>query len=228
MFRKLTAAALVATGVLGATVASAQTLSGDKFAGVSNWLVRGRAIYIAPNEGNNATGRGLVGGDAIKVESIWAPEVDISYFFTRNFALELVLTYPQKHKVDWANSPLAGGGTLSLGSIKQLPPTLMAQYHLPFANGFKPYAGAGVTYFWITQNDLTVPGVGNVLDIRKSNWGFALQAGLDYALTKNWYLNADVKYIWVETKVTDTAGLGIDAKLKIDPWVLGFGAGYRF
>jgi outer membrane protein len=27
------------------------------------------------------------------------PELDISYFFTPNFAAELILTYPQKHDI---------------------------------------------------------------------------------------------------------------------------------
>lgn len=191
------------------------------------WLVRLRAIDIAPNESNGATGNGLIGADSIKVDSVWAPELDISYFFTPNFALELVLTYPQKHNVDWSNSPLAGGGTLPIGSIKQLPPSLYGQYHFDTGTPFKPYLGAGITYFWITDNDLQVNG-NPILKITRSNWGFGLQAGLDYVLTRNWYLNVDVKYIWVDTKVTDTAGLNIDTRLSIDPWVFGFGAGYRF
>ena len=186
----------------------------------SNVLVRLRAIYIDPVPYNNATGGGLVPQNSIDIDATWAPELDISYFFSPNFALELVLTYPQKHDVSL-------DGT-SLGSIKQLPPSLFAQWHFPTASGFKPYVGAGITYFWITSNDLTVPGVGNVLDIRRSNWGFGLQAGIDYALTRNWYLNADVKKIWVDTKVTDTINAGIDAKLSVDPWVWGFGVGYRF
>lgn len=192
------------------------------------WLVRLRAIYIAPNESNNASGP--IQSDSIKVESIWAPEVDISYFFTRNLALELVLTYPQKHDVEWTSSPLTtpAGGTMQIGSIKEIPPTLLGQYHFETGTPAKPYVGAGITYMYITDNDLSVPGLGNVLNIRKSNWGFALQGGVDYALTRNWYLNADVKYIWVDTKVTDTINAGIDTKLKLDPWVLGVGVGYRF
>jgi outer membrane protein len=224
--KKTLATLLAGAALVAAGSATAQVSDGK-------WLIRGRAIYIAPNESNNATGGAtgnLIGADSIKVESIWAPEVDISYFFTPNIAAELVLTYPQKHDVEWANSPLTtpAGGTLGIGSIKQLPPTLLGQYHFPLAGGWKPYVGAGVTLFYITDNNLDIPGVGNVLQVRKTNWGLALQGGVDYALTKNWYLNADVKYIWVETKVTDNANLGINTMLKVNPWVLGMGVGYRF
>jgi outer membrane protein len=220
--KKTLATLLAGSALLAAGTAAAQVPEG-------NWLVRGRVVNIAPNESNNATGGGLIGEDSIKVDNRWAPEVDISYFFTRNFAVELVLTYPQKHDVEWSGSALTTppGGTLPIGDIKQLPPTLLGQYHFPLANGFKPYVGAGVTLFYITDNNLNVNGA-DVLNIRSTNWGFALQGGLDYALNKNWYLNVDVKYIWVETKVTDKVGLGIDTTLKVDPWVYGVGVGYRF
>lgn len=222
---------ILATLLAGAAVVASGSVLAQAPEG--NWMVRARAIYIAPNESNNATGGAtgnLIGADSIKIDSIWAPEVDITYFFNRNVAAELVLTYPQKHDVEWTNSPLAtpAGGTLGIGNIKQLPPTLLGQYHFPLQGGWKPYVGAGVTLFYITDNNLDVPGVGNVLQVRKTNWGLALQGGVDYALNKNWYLNADVKYIWVETKVTDNANLGIDTMVKVNPWVLGVGVGYRF
>ncbi|MGA8054943.1 MAG: OmpW family outer membrane protein [Burkholderiales bacterium] len=184
-----------------------------------NVLVRLRVVNIDPDASNSATAGGAIPEDSISIDNRWAAELDISYFFTPNFALELVLTYPQKHDVSITSGPLEG----SIGSIKQLPPSLYAQWHFPFANGFKPYVGAGITYFWITSNDL-IDGV----NIRTSNWGWGLQAGVDYALNRNWYLNADVKKIWVDTKVTDSLGLGVDARLEVDPWVYGVGVGYRF
>lgn len=149
------------------------------------WLVRLRAININPNTSNDASG--ALAADSVKIDDRWAPEVDVSYFLTPSLALELVLTYPQKHDV-------SVNGIGDVGSIKQLPPSLFAQYHFNTGTGFKPYVGAGVTWFYITDNDLSVPGAGSILNVRKSNWGLGLQAGVDYALTKNWYLNADVKY----------------------------------
>ena len=138
--KKTLATLLAGSALLAAGTAAAQVPEG-------NWLIRGRVVNIAPNESNNATGGGLIGEDSIKVDNRWAPEVDITYFFTRNFAVELVLTYPQKHDVEWSGSALTTppGGTLPIGDIKQLPPTLLAQYHFPLANGVKPYVGAGVT-----------------------------------------------------------------------------------
>jgi outer membrane protein len=219
MMKKALAISALAVTLAVPSLASAQATQAD-----GPWLVRLRAINIDPNPSNSQTGTGgFVPSNSINISSTWAPEVDISYFFTPNIALELVLTYPQKHNVSVSGVPGVG----DVGSIKQLPPSLFAQYHFNTGTPFKPYVGAGLTWFYITDNNLNVNGA-SILDVRKSNWGFGLQAGLDYALTKNWYLNADVKYIWVETELTDTAGLGIDTKLKVNPWVWGLGVGYRF
>ena len=213
MMKKALAISALAVTLAVPSLASAQATQAD-----GPWLVRLRAINIDPNTSNGSSG--ALPGNSVNISSTWAPEVDISYFFTPNIALELVLTYPQKHNV-------SVNGIGDIGSIKQIPPSLFAQYHFNTGTPFKPYVGAGLTWFYITDNNLNVNGA-SILDVRKSNWGFGLQAGLDYALTKNWYLNADVKYIWVDTKLTDTAGLGIDTKLDVNPWVWGLGVGYRF
>ncbi len=71
------------------------------------------------------------------------PELDISYYFTPNFAAELILTYPQKHDV-------RSDGT-KIGTLKHLPPTLLAQYHFTNFGAFKPYVGAGINYSTFLQ-----------------------------------------------------------------------------
>ena len=57
-----------------------------------NWLVRARALRL-DSANKDATGLGLT------IDNKTFPEVDISYFLSPNFALELILTYPQKQKV---------------------------------------------------------------------------------------------------------------------------------
>ncbi|TAH32481.1 MAG: OmpW family protein, partial [Alphaproteobacteria bacterium] len=57
--------------------------------------------------------------------------------------------------------------------------------------------------------------------------GPAIQAGVDYDLKNGWFLNFDVKKIWINTDVKINGG-AIRADVDIDPWVIGFGAGFRF
>ena len=147
----------------------------------------------------------------LSINDKWIPEVDVSYFFTPNFAAELILTYPQKHDVRL-------GGT-KIGSVKHLPPTLLAQYHFTGLGAFKPYVGAGVNYTRFSGVDIA----GGALTVKKNSWGPALQLGFDYALDKHWSLNLDVKKVYIDTTVSGGVG-----RFKVDPVLVGLGVGYRF
>ena len=191
---------LLALAILCATTAGAAYAQQD-----GQWLVRARAVHLASDNG------GAAGAAGVSVNDKWIPEVDVSYFFTPNFATELVLTYPQKHDVR-----LNGG---KIGSLKHLPPTLLAQYHFTGMGAFKPYVGAGINYTRFSGVDIA----GGALTVKKNSWGPALQVGFDYALDKNWSLNFDVKKVYIDTKVS--GGIGT---FKVDPVLVGLGVGYRF
>lgn len=200
---KLLKLALVAACALasGATMAQGvQDANGP-------WLVRARAVNL-DSANKDSTGLGL----SINDKAI--PEVDVSYFFTKNIAAELVLTVPQKHDV---RASTLGG---KIGTLKHLPPSLLLQYHFD-APGFKPYVGAGLNYTRFSSVHLPA-GVG----IDKSSWGGALQVGVDIPLSKNLYLNVDVKKVYIQTDVF--AGGAKAGTFKVDPVLVGLGLGYRF
>ncbi len=169
------------------------------------WQVRVRAVNL------DAANKGAAADAGISVNDKVIPELDISYYFTPNFAAELILTYPQKHNV-------RSNGT-KIGSLKHLPPTLLAQYHFTNFGAFKPYVGAGINYTRFSDAKLND---GSKIDMDKNSWGGALQVGFDYALDKNWSLNFDVKKVYIDTTIN---GVG---KFKVDPLLVGVGVGYRF
>lgn len=191
---------LLALAILCATTAGAAYAQQD-----GQWLVRARAVHLASDNG------GAAGAAGVSINDKWIPEVDVSYFFTPNFAAELILTYPQKHDVRL-------GGT-KIGSVKHLPPTLLAQYHFTGLGAFKPYVGAGVNYTRFSGVDIA----GGALTVKKNSWGPALQLGFDYALDKHWSLNLDVKKVYIDTTVSGGVG-----RFKVDPVLVGLGVGYRF
>ena len=90
----------------------------------SPWLVRVRAANLDMTN-KDATGLGLSVNDKL------IPEVDVSYFFNKNVAAELVLTVPQKQIVSMNGA--------DIGSFNHLPPTLLLQYHFTDLGGYKPY-----------------------------------------------------------------------------------------
>ncbi|MEW5888353.1 MAG: OmpW family outer membrane protein [Pseudomonadota bacterium] len=191
-----------------------------------NWMVRARAVYIDPanksEAGSGALNPTLLPADSIHVSAKTIPEVDISYFFTKNLAAELILTYPQKHKVSITSGPLQE----SIGSFKHLPPTLLLQYHFLPDGRFRPYIGAGINYTRISSVKLRSNVAGVDLDLERDSVGGALQAGLDMKLGDNLYLNFDIKKVLIDADVK-LNGAKV-SKVKVDPLLVGIGLGWRF
>ena len=176
------------------------------------WMVRARAVHL-DSANKDSTPLDL------SVNNKMIPELDISYFFTPNFAAELILTYPQKHDVR-----LNGA---KIGTLKHLPPTLLAQYHFTQLGAFKPYVGVGINYtrFSSVKFDPAVDAALNP-SVKKNSFGPALQIGFDYALDKNWSINFDVKKVYIKTDVR-SFGTKVGT-FKVDPVLVGVGLGYRF
>jgi outer membrane protein len=102
---------------------------------------------------------------------------------------------------------------------------LTLQYHFLPQERFSPYLGAGINYTVFFDEE---EGAASSIDYEDS-FGFALQAGIDYALSGNWSLNFDVKKVFLDTDVDTTVeGTDIEADVDIDPWIIGIGVGYRF
>lgn len=223
--RLATCAALLAGTAL--TSAAAADLPSAKTAPLapimtqwSPWMIRGRALFVVPQESAKLKlgGAPILGGD-VDISNSVVPELDITYFFTKNIAVELVLGVTP-HNVK-------GAGTLAgarIGSAWLLPPTLMLQYHFTDLGAFKPYVGVGVNYT-VFFNEKAKGGFTS-FDL-KDSFGLALQVGFDYMIDKNWGINFDVKKIFLEPKVKVNNGL-ISGKVKIDPWLIGTGVTYRF
>ena len=187
--------------------------AGSCLADESSWLVRARVVDLNPaNQSEANDGLGL-SADAVHINRKTIPEVDISYFWTKNIATELVLTVPQKQKVTADGS--------DVGSFKHLPPSVLMQYHFCPDGVWSPYIGAGLNYTYISSVKLD-----GGLGLDRSSVGPVLQAGLDYKLDPSWSLNVDVKKVQIrsdvkfdQTKITN---------VKIDPILFGVGIGYRF
>lgn len=194
--------------------------------GDSNWMVRVRAVHVDWANESGSIGALAVPANAIHLENKTIPEVDISYFFTKNLAAELILTYPQKHTVRVTQS---AAGAFDAGSLKELPPTLTLQYHFTPDAQFRPYVGAGFNYTTFSKVDLAplnaVSGGVNTLD--RSSFGGALQAGFDVKVGANSYINLDVKKLYIRTDLTNSA-LGKLSTIKGDPVLIGIGYGFKF
>lgn len=180
-------------------------------------LVRARVLDVVPHESGTI---GVIGGKP-SIDTSIVPEVDFSYFFTDNIAVELILAVTP-HDVAVKGSAL---GDVKVGDTTLLPPTLTLQYHFFPKDVMSPYVGVGVNYTTFFSSDAAGGAVTKVH--YGDSFGPALQAGMDIAFGERWMLNFDVKKVWVDTKVNINDG-AILSKVNINPWIFGAGIGYRF
>lgn len=225
--------------VLAIAAAFAPTLAQAE---AGDWVVRVRAANVNPNEDsklgktvNKNVANVMSPGAELAVDDNWIPELDISYYFTKNIAAELILALGTEHDVKITGD--AGGliGNQKLGSVNLLPPTLTAQWHFNPDQTIDPYVGAGVNYTAMLDRNLKGRSgaiAGEKIKIDSDSWGLVAQAGIDVNLKDGWLINADVKYVQIDTSVklksAITGGWTKIDSLDINPWVFGIGIGKKF
>lgn len=193
------------------------------------WIVRLRAIHISPDDSSDDidVNNVAVADSGVGVDEDTVPELDITYMLTRNIGVELILG-TSSHNVT------ARGSLGALGRVidtKVLPPTLTLQYHFNPDGQIRPYAGIGVNYTLYYDEDVEGPLDISNSDVRlDSSFGLAAQLGVDYILKDNWFINADIKYIDLNTTATfhDTLAGRVEVDVDVDPIIVGIGFGKRF
>jgi len=195
-------------------------------------IVRAGAITVDPHEDS---GNVKVAGQPIDAKATLDSDTQLglnfAYMLTDKVGLELLAATPFSHDVG-----TKGLGGLKLGEIKHLPPTLSVVYYpLEKTSAFQPYVGAGINYTWFFDDKLTSEAENSDLKLRgldmKDSWGLAAQVGMDYMLTENVMLNAQVRYIDIDTTGTtysEAAGKKIKVDVDVDPFVYMVGLGYKF
>lgn len=228
--------------LLAVAIASA-FLPNFSFAEEGDWVVRLRAVNVSPNESsklgqtvNKNVAPVMTSSADLKVDDNVIPELDISYYITKNIAAELILALGTKHDVKISGDNAGVIGNQNLGEVNLLPPTLTLQWHFRPDQTFDPYIGAGINYTHVLDRNLKFKSgatAGDKIKIDSDSWGLVAQAGFDINLKDGWLINADVKYIQMDTDVkmkgavTGGAWTKIDS-LDINPWVVGIGIGKRF
>jgi outer membrane protein len=220
-FRSTLAALLLGTTALPALAADLPSRSAPPafasaaFETFDPYMIRVRAVGILPDGTGNID---QIVGSRVKTGNAFIPELDLTYFFTKNFAVEAICCL-SKHNI-------SVDGLGKVASTWVFPPTVMAQYHFTGLGAFKPYVGVGVNYTHYFDTRTTGVLANTHMKIQDS-WGVAAQVGFDYMIDRHWGINVDVKRILMEPKWKDNTA-GLTGKAKIDPWVIGAGITYRF
>ena len=200
-------------------------------------IVRAGAITVDPQESSSDIWVGALGTDVAGTKATLDSDTQLglnfAYMLTNNIGIELLAATPFSHDVGVKGMPGGFAGLNGkLGELKHLPPTLSVLYYpLDASSAFQPYVGAGINYTWFFDTKLSSEAEGkgfSGLDM-KDSWGLAAQVGMDYMLTDNIMLNAQVRYIDIETTgTTNFGGSKVKVDVDVDPFVYMVGLGYKF
>jgi outer membrane protein len=215
--------ALAALALAAGGSASAQS--------AGTWFAKGGINNVAPQVKSGDLSAPSIPGTKIDVKSATSAIFTLGYMLSDEVSFEFYAGLPYKHKVVGDGS-IKGVG--KLGTIKQVSPTLFAQYRFLEAGApFRPYLGLGLTYAYFyggegsgTLTSLTNPGGAPTRLSASSAFGLSPQLGATLALDKRWFLDASVIKTFIKNKNTLSTGQTINTKL--DPVSSNLSIGYRF
>ncbi len=214
-------------------------------------IIRAGAITVDPHEksGHVYVDRGALtytpnhdlGGKAT-LDSDTQLGLNFSYMITDHIGVELLAATPFTHNVHVKNTALSPANG-KLGQVTHLPPTLsLVYYPLDASWAFQPYVGVGINYTWFFNTSLSNEAKYGSNRAMYSNfkvrdsWGWAAQLGADYMITDNIMLNAQIRYIDIDTQATVNVNAfnsiygqqRARVNLDVNPWVYMVGIGYKF
>ena len=205
-------------------------------------LIRAGAITVDPKGDSSSVkvDQGPLAGADLGGEATLSSDTQLglnfAYMFNSHWGIELLAATPFEHDVKLKGTALGSAANGKLGTIKQLPPTLSVVYYpLDSKSAFQPYLGAGINYTVIYDesvgSEAQAKGFSNFE--ADNSWGMAFQVGADYIITDNILINAQVRYIDIDTTATvenNAIAPGTRAKVDVDvdPFVYMVGLGYKF
>lgn len=184
----------------------------DNDASTDNWVVRFGAHVVNPKADN-----GHLAGMKTSITSNVRPTASIEYMLTPNIGFDALAAVPFRHDVRLNGQKAA--------TTKQLPPTFGVNYHFLAGQTISPFVGVGFNYtrFFSTKGEGILQGAHVKID---NSWGAAAHAGVDFQLSPQWLVTADLRWIQIRGDVhVNGAYVG---KATVDPFVYGLSVGYRF
>lgn len=146
-------------------------------------------------------------------------------------------TVPDVNPVVTADAPIADQTTTvayvsnSLPSYSSkrhlligIPLNLTLQYHIAPYGAIRPYIGIGGNFTYFTSKSKEY--------IVRSAYGLVFQAGVDVVLTDDTLISIDAKFVKLSPKIKYKSSFlngadGVSSKMKMDPFVISAGIGFK-
>jgi outer membrane protein len=188
----------------------------------ANVVKFGITEYTTHAKTNGISGVGIPPGADVDVSNATTVIFVYERLFTPNIGLELVIGVPPKLKATATGSAAFLGEVLT---VKNVSPTLLLNYHFfSPADALRPYVGAGINYTRFTSAHSSIaPDV----ELGYST-GLAVQAGINYAITKDFGVFASIAKLDVKSKVVATGATVLTTTVDFRPIVYSAGISYQF
>ncbi|AFY22030.1 OmpW family outer membrane protein [Pseudomonas sp. UW4] len=204
-------------------------------------LIRAGAITVNPEADSSSVkvDQGPLAGADLGGKATMSSDTQLglnfAYMLTNHLGIELLAATPFEHDVKLKGTALSAANG-KLGTLKHLPPTLsLVYYPLDPKSAFQPYVGGGINYTYIYDEHVgsQAQSAGFSNFKAENSWGLAWQVGADYMLTDNIMINAQVRYIDIDTRATvenNSIAPGTRARVDVDvdPFIYMVGLGYKF
>jgi len=207
-------------------------------------LLRVGAVTVIPDS-ESGTVSGLPDGvdnARVEVDDDTQLSLTATYMLSDKLGLELLAATPFTHDIE-GEGDING---VAVGETQHLPPTLSLQYHFGGSDAMiNPYVGIGLNYTMFfseevdgqlidTLNTLpTIAALGGIHSVDMElddSFGLAAQVGVDVKVAENWFVNAAIWYIDIDTTAELTTDLGTvhEVDVDIDPFVFNVAVAYKF
>jgi outer membrane protein len=223
MNHKNTSIAAAAFATLALALACADAQAQMQAASPDNVIKIGVTRYNSHSSTDGIHGIGVPAGADAKVGDATTVIFVYERMVTPNVGVEFVLGVPPTIKAK------ATGSVAFLGddvlSARNVAPTLLFNYHFFTADdAFRPYLGAGINYTKFTNAKSKLAS-----DVKLGDsYGLALQAGVNYAITKDWGLFASVAHLDVKSKLVASGSTVLTTTIDFNPWVYSIGGYWQF
>ena len=212
MKNKLIPLLLAAPLVLWAQGATAQVLT----------VKMGGAFIDVSSRTTGLVGIGVPSGSDIQVGDASTLTFGYEHKLSPTLSIELAAGIPPKHDTT-ATGPISFLHKVS--SVKQFAPTLFLNYAFGSEGAaLRPFVGIGVNYtkFVDIKSEL-----GQKIELSDSV-GLAVQAGVNYAIDKQWGLYAAFAMADVKSDMVATANTVQTTRIDFRPKVFSAGLSYKF
>jgi outer membrane protein len=165
---------------------------------------------------------GTIPGATAHVSNNTTAILDVGYDVTPRVFVMLMAGVPPKPRIYGRGAAAPFG---ELGGVTYGPAILTAGYRIPVEQRLELYFGTGAAYAIVLHNhDAAISG----LEVH-NHFGFALQAGVEYAVSRRWQLFADVKQLWLSVDANGSldGAVPVAARVQLNPSLISVGIKLR-